>query len=456
MQRITTGDILKASGGALLCGNAETELNSIVTDSRKAAEGALFIPLLAERDGHDYIEAAFSKGAAATITHKDIEPREGKTVIRVKDTMRALHDIAVYYKKKYPVGTVAVTGSVGKTTTKDMLYAALAAKYKTVKTQENFNNEIGVPLTIFGIEKEHERAVIEMGMNHFGEIERLAEMAQPDAAVITNIGMSHIEYLGSQEGIFKAKMEVTKQFGANNTLIVNGDEKFLSKTKGMGQYKVIYYGINNPENDVYAKDIVNNGLKGVEFTAVADGKEYRVSVTQPGTHNVYNALAAICVGQVFGVPVDDAVRGIKECEYTSGRLEIAETGGMQIINDCYNSSPDSVKAALGVLKCATMTRRAAVLGDMLELGSYARDTHYAIGRAVAESGTDLLITAGEMAKYIAEGARDAGMENIIEFSDTSGVCDNIGDILKAGDAVLIKASHGMHFEKIFETIKGME
>lgn len=451
---MTVEDILSATGGTLLSGDTKTEFTDITTDSRRSAEGVLFIPLEGEKfDGHEFIKAAFDMGAAAVLTHKDADLMIDKTIIKVKDTFKALHDIAVYYKKKYPVPTVAVTGSVGKTTTKDMLYAALAAKYKTLKTPNNFNNEIGVPITVFMLEKEHECAVIEMGMNHFGEIERLAEMGQPDAAVITNIGMSHIENLGSQEGIFKAKMEITKNFAKDNTLIVNGDDKFLSKTKGMGDYKVVYYGIDNPENDVYAKDIVNKGLKGVEFTAVLDGGEYRVEVTQPGKHNVYNALAAICVGQTFGVPIEDAVRGIKNCEYTSQRLEIIEKSGIQIINDCYNASPDSIRAALGVLKYAVTERKIAVLGDVLEMGEYAKDAHYALGKAVVDNGIDILITAGENAAYIAEGARDNGMKNVKSFPKTLDVCGYIIDVVRKGDAVLIKASHGMHFEDIYKTIE---
>lgn len=454
MQRITIREILDAAGGTLLSGSEDADISVITTDSRKVSDGALFIPLVGDKfDGHEFIKAAFDMGASAVLTHRDTDLLIDKTIIRVDDTLKALGDIASYYKKKYSVPTVAVTGSVGKTTTKDMLYAALSTKYKTLKTPNNFNNEIGVPITIFMLEHEHECAVIEMGMNHFGEIERLARMGQPDAAVITNIGMSHIENLGSQEGIFKAKMEITKGFTENNTLIVNGDDKFLSKTKGMGEYKVIYYGIDNPENDVFAKDIINKGLKGIEFTVVADGNEYHVEVTQPGIHNVYNALAAICVGREFGVKTEDSIIGIKNCEYTSGRLEVEEINGMQIINDSYNASPDSIKAALGVLKLATMPRKIAILGDVLEMGDYARDAHYKLGKSVADNNIDMLITAGENAAYIAEGAKDCGMENVAAFPKTLDICNHVKNIVRAGDAVLIKASHGMHFEDVYNSIK---
>lgn len=456
MQSMTVEEILNASGGTLLSGSAKTELSGITTDSRQVTEGVLFIPIKGEKfDGHEFIKAAFDMGAVAALTHQDTDLLIDKTIIKVDDTFKALHDITVYYKKKYHVPTVAVTGSVGKTTTKDLLYAALAVKYNTLKTPNNFNNEFGVPITVFQIEAEHECAVIEMGMNHFGEIERLAQMGQPDVAVITNIGMSHIENLGSREGIFKAKMEMVKNFTKDNTLIVNGDDEFLSKTKGTGEYKVVYYGIDNPENDVYAKNIVNRGLKGIEFTVVAEGREYFAEVTQPGRHNVYNALAAICVGREFGVPIEDAIIGIKNCEYTSQRLEVIEKGGMQIINDCYNASPDSIKAALDVLSYATLDRKIAVLGDVLEMGEYARDAHYKLGKAVVENGIDMLITAGKNAEYIARGAADCGLRAVKSFPKTLDACKYVRETVRPGDAVLIKASHGMHFEDIYKTIEEM-
>lgn len=454
MQKMTVKDIIDAAGGTLLCGSAEGEIKNVTSDSRKIAEGDLFIPLVGEKfDGHEFIKAAFDMGAAAALTHKDTDLLLDKTIIKVDDTLKALGAIAAYYKKKHPVLTAAVTGSVGKTTTKDMVYAALSSKYNTIKTPNNFNNEIGVPITIFSIEKEHECAVIEMGMNHFGEIERLVKMGQPQIAIITNIGMSHIENLGSQEGIFKAKMEIVSDFDENNTLIVNGDDKFLSKTKGTGKYKVVYYGIENPENDVFAKNIVNKGIEGIEFTARIDNKEYPVRVTQPGIHNVYNALAAICAGIEFGVSVEDSIEGIANCEYTSQRLEVEDFHGIQIINDCYNASPDSVRAALNVLKTAEGGRKIAILGDILEMGDYAKDAHYDLGKAVFKSGADMLITAGENAEYIAKGAIDSGMKAVYAFPKTLDVCSYAKDTVKSGDAVLIKASHGMRFEEVYKAIK---
>lgn len=453
MQSMTIEEIIKATDGELLCGETDKIIENVTTNSREAVNGVLFVPLVGDKfDGHDFINAAFDMGAVAVLTHKDTEPLVGKTIVKVDDTLRALGAIARYYKEKCNIPSVAITGSVGKTTTKDMITGVLAQKYNTHKTQGNFNNEIGLPLTILKIEEHHEAAVLEMGMNHVGEIERLAAIGRPNVAVITNIGESHIENLGSREGIFKAKMEITTQFTKDNTLIVNGDNDFLSKTKGMGEYKVVYFGIENPENDIFAKNIRNNGLDGVIFTAVVDGTEYDVEVPVPGVHNVYNALAAISVGHEFGVPMDKVIEGVKTFELTKMRMATEEYNGIQIINDCYNASPDSMKAAIGVLCNIENVRKVAILGDILEMGDFAKDAHYRVGKIVAESGVDMLITGGENAKYIAQGAKDNGLLNVVSFDKTLEVCNFVKDEIKDGDAVLIKASRGMHFEDVYNII----
>ena len=325
MQSLTTEEIIKATGGTLI-GGGETVIKGISTNSREIKEGELFIPLVGDKfDGHEFIRAAFELGASAALTSKETELFIGKTIIRVKDTKKALGAIAAYYKEKHNVPTIAVTGSVGKTTTKDMVYSVISQRYNTLKTAANFNNDIGLPLTIFRLEKEHEAAVLEMGMNHFGEIDYLASIGKPDAAIITNIGESHIENLGSREGIFKAKMEITNRFGRDNTLIVNGDNDFLRTVKG--EYKVVRYGLDSG-SDVYAKDIVNKGLGGISFTAVVNGTEYAAELAVPGEHNVYNALAAICAGIEFKIPMDDILRGIKTFEPTAQRLAVEDYKGI--------------------------------------------------------------------------------------------------------------------------------
>ena len=450
MQSLTTEEIIKATGGTLI-GGGETVIKGISTNSREIKEGELFIPLVGDKfDGHEFIRAAFELGASAALTSKETELFIGKTIIRVKDTKKALGAIAAYYKEKHNVPTIAVTGSVGKTTTKDMVYSVISQRYNTLKTAANFNNDIGLPLTIFRLEKEHEAAVLEMGMNHFGEIDYLASIGKPDAAIITNIGESHIENLGSREGIFKAKMEITNRFGRDNTLIVNGDNDFLRTVKG--EYKVVRYGLDSG-SDVYAKDIVNKGLGGISFTAVVNGTEYAAELAVPGEHNVYNALAAICAGIEFKIPMDDILRGIKTFEPTAQRLAVEDYKGITIINDCYNASPDSIKAALKVLAATDAKRRVAVLGDVLEMGEHAPSAHYGLAKYVKEAGVDVLVTAGENMKNLARGAEEQGVSEIHAFDKTLEACNFVKDALKEGDAVLIKASHGMRFEEVYNAIK---
>ena len=455
MQILTVKDIIKATRGELITKTKNTagiEIDDITIDSRTVRDGSLFIPLLGERaDGHDYIVSALRHGASASLTCKDVKLTSEGTVIRVADTRKALGDIARYYKDKYPVKSVAITGSVGKTTTKDLVYAVLAERFNTRKTPNNFNNDLGVPLTIFGIEAEHEMAVIEMGMNHFGEIEYLAGIAKPDIAIITNIGMSHIENLGSQEGIFKAKMEITKQFGKGNTLYVNGDDKLLGTLKS-GSYRVVKFGLDTA-NDVYAKDVESKGLKGVEFTVVHSGGEFRAAVTQLGIHNVYNALAAVCAGLNFGLSNEEIAAGLENCVYTSQRLEIIDHNGIEIINDCYNSSPASIRAALKVQQLSDKPRRVAILGDILEMGEYAPKAHYELGSEVYSAGVSVLITAGENAARLADGARDAGMKDVYPYKTTDEAVSALSGLIREGDSVLVKASHGMKFIKITEALK---
>lgn len=457
MQILSVKDIIKATHGELASKTKNTagiEIDSITIDSRKVCEGALFVPLAGEKaDGHDYINSALKHGASASLTCKEIKLVSEGTVISVADTRKALGDIARYYKEKYPIRSVAITGSVGKTTTKDMVYAVLEKGFNTHKTYENFNNDIGVPLTMFGIEEEHDMAVIEMGMNHFGEIDYLVGIAKPDIAIITNIGMSHVENLGSQEGIFKAKLEIANRFTEKNTLYVNGDDKFL-KTLDNRKYKVVKFGID-AGNDVYAKDIESKGMNGMEFTVVHSGGSFRSKITQPGIHNVYNALAAVCAGLHFGLDGEACAAGLRDCVYTSQRQEVINCKGIEIINDCYNASPDSLRAALGVQKLTNKPRRVAILGDILEMGEYAPKAHYELGADVVSAGVDMLVTAGENAARIAEGARAAGMENVHSFATTDEAVAALPELIRDGDSVLVKASHGMKFIKITEAIQAL-
>lgn len=449
MQRLDVEDILKATNGQLICGEPDFVISEITTDSRKAGVNMLFVPLVGENnDAHDYIGNAFENGASVVITHRDIPPRNDKSIIRVQDTRTALGDIARFYKEKYNLPTVAVTGSVGKTTTKDMISSVLTMKYNTVKTQGNYNNDIGLPLTVFRLEHKHEAVVLEMGMSHFGEIHYLASIAKPNIAVITNIGMSHIENLGSRENIYRSKMQICDFFDENGLLIANGDDEFLQK-KQEG-IKTITYGIENKACDLVAENVENLGMDGSRFTVLIDGENYEITVKTPGVHNVYNALASICVGRAMGVSMRDIIDGIREFQLTNMRMEIKHFGDLTVIDDCYNAAPDSIKAALSVLKDAKSARKIAVLGDVLEMGGFAETELYEIGKNMRN--IDALITVGSNAHFFADGAQKAGIQVIKKFKTTDEAISFLDGFLGSGDTVLVKASRGMHFEKIVEAL----
>lgn len=453
MQRLNVNDIIKATDGRLVCGTGDFEISEITTDSRKAGANMMFVPIVGEvNDGHDYIKSAFDNGADAVITHKDIPPTAGKNIIRVSDTRKAFGDIARYYKEKYTLPTVAVTGSVGKTTTKDMISAVLAMKYNTLKTQGNFNNDIGLPITIFRLEEKHEMAVLEMGMSHMDEIHYLASIAKPDTAVITNIGMSHIENLGSQENIYKSKMQICDFFDRDNLLIVNGDDKFLRHKTD--KFRVVTYGIENKNCDLTAENIKNLGIDGTKFTVRLDGQNYEILVKIPGVHNVYNALAAIAVGRNYGISMKDIAEGIKEFHITNMRMEVKKHGDITVIDDCYNASPDSIRAALKVLADIKSKRKIAILGDVFEMGGFAEKQLYEVGTEFPDA--DVLITVGQNAKFIAKGAELAGIEHIKKFSDVDEAIGFLKSFIESGDTVLVKASRGMHFERITEALRQMQ
>ena len=450
MQRLDIKDILEATGGRLVCGEHDFVVSEIVTDSRKAGVNMLFVPIVGENhDAHDYIGSAFENGASAVITHRDIPPRDGKNIIRVMDTRTALGDIARYYKEKYNLPTVAVTGSVGKTTAKDMISSVLTMKYNTVKTQGNFNNDIGLPLTVFRLEHKHEAVVLEMGMSHFGEIHYLASIAKPNIAVITNIGMSHIENLGSRENIYRSKMQICDFFDENGVLIVNGDDDFLSKKRE--DIKTVTFGIKNKDCDIIAENIEDLGIEGTRFTVSIDGARHEVAVKVAEAHNVYNALAAICVGRQMGISARDIVDGISNFHPTNMRMEVKHFGGIMVIDDCYNAAPDSIKAALSVLAGVKPGRRIAVLGDVLEMGDFAEDELYKIGKNI--NGIDALITVGSNAYFIADGAEAAGISKIEKFDTVDGAIAFLDKFIEDGDNILVKASRGMHFENIVKALK---
>ncbi len=446
------GEIAEMAHGSLYLHGSDknTEIKTVTTDSRVKVNSGVFIALVGEKfDGHDYIEKAFENGAVCAVV--DRRPEDPKhTYILVHDTKKALGMIAKAFKDKLKPLTVAVTGSIGKTTTKEFIYAVLSEKYKTLKTEGNFNNDIGLPMTLLGLSPDDDAAVLEMGMSCFGEIEYLSRIASPNIAVITNIGRSHIENLGSREGIRDAKMEIRKEMPHDGVLILNGDEPLLEDISG-----AIYVGEKNKDSD-YVIDNVIEGENGCAFDLSIHGERVE-SLTIPaiGRHNVMNAAFAFAVGCAAGMGEFEIRRGLMNFKNTGMRQNIYKAHDRTIIADCYNAAPESVKASLKVLSSMARrngTKKIAVLGDMKELGSYSAEAHIEVGREAAANDVDILFTVGELALDIAASASKCGVKNIFAFEDTDyrEIARSIMENTDAGDVILFKASRAMALEKIIE------
>lgn len=452
MEEILLGDILRATGSDSQL--PEMCFNKICTDTRAIEPGCLFIALRGNTfDGNDFVKAAIESGAAAAVTER---PIEGLPCIAVKSGNQALLDIASAYRQKFNIPVCAVTGSVGKTTVKEMTALAFGAKYNTLKTEGNLNNEIGMPKTLFGLDRNTGAAVIEMGMNHFGEIERMSRSCRPTMAIINNIGSSHIENLGSREGILKAKLEVLAGMENNAPLIVNRDNDMLCDVDCRLGRGVIGFGIDS-DCDFRAENIAVMS-EGTEFDIAYGGQREHITLPCIGRHNVYNALAAFSAGVTIGIDPAGIARKLSEYTPVGMRQRIRRALGQTVIIDCYNASPDSMNAAIDVLmqtKPEKGGRRAAVLADMLELGERAPELHSAVGKYAAEEGVDLLICYGHNAAYIAKGAEVAGLHAGCT-TDKSMLCDYLKAVLREGDTVLFKGSRGMKLEETIAEIYGKE
>ncbi|SNX52792.1 UDP-N-acetylmuramoyl-tripeptide--D-alanyl-D-alanine ligase [Thermoanaerobacterium sp. RBIITD] len=446
-------EIIKAVNGELLSGDLNTTINGISTDSRTIKEGELFIPLKGEKfNGEEFLEKALQKGSAALTESVENKGKYDKPIILVRDTKDSLHKLATFYRKKFKIPFIAITGSSGKTTTKDMIYAVLSKKYNVLKTEGNYNNEIGLPLTIFRLKKEHSIAVVEMGMSGFGEIRKLKNIAMPDIAVYTNIGVAHIEKLGSRENILKAKSELVEDFKCGNTIVLNADDDMLIKLLNKNGVEYYTYGINNGDYKAYGIVSMENGVK---YKALIDNDEMDIELCIPGRHNVYNSLAAICIGIKFGVNKEDIEEALRDFRPGAMRLNITDVKNIKIINDAYNANPGSMRAAISVLKYFNNRRKIAVLGNMLELGEYSNIGHEEIGEYVKESNIDILITIGDLARKIAEGALKKGMSSINVFvcNDNKEAIDKLKNIMKKNDVYLIKGSRGMKMEEIVKFLQ---
>lgn len=428
---------------------AQATLADVCTDTRKIQPGSLFVCLRGERfDGHSFASQAAQLGAAALLVDHPVDADVPQLV--VTDTGKALLQLAGWYRRRFRLPVVGLTGSVGKTTTKEFIALVLGAKYNTLKTQGNLNNEIGVPQMLFRLEDSHTAAVIEMGMNHFGEISRLTRAVAPTVGLITNIGVSHIENLGSRVGILQAKLEILEGMAPDAPLIVNMDNDMLRTVK-LGDRPLLTFAIDDQSADFTATDIVEQGST-TTFTVHHSTFTQPVTIPTVGIHNVYNALAAMAVGYVTGVDPAAAASALANYVPAGMRQNLVQVGGVQVIEDCYNASPDSMRAALQTLGKLPVHRRYAVLGAMLELGDYAKEAHTQVGKMAAENGIDGVLAYGADAAYIVEAAKQAGLENARLFDTKEALAQSLAQQVQPGDGVLFKGSRGMHLEDVMHTV----
>lgn len=450
---MTFDELLKYSNGEIILDNENKKFNKLSTDTRKIENNNIFLALKGENfNGNKYVKEAFNKGASIAIVDEvlfDSEEVNG-VVIKVKDTKRALLNIAKGYREKLGIKVVGITGSTGKTSTKDLVSAFLSGKYKVFKTKGNFNNEIGLPLMVLELNSSIDVAVLEMGMSDFNEIHNLSECANPDIAMITNIGVSHIENLKTRENILKAKMEITDFFNKDNILILNNEDDML-QTVNSNMYEIVKIGYNQG-CDYFAENI-KLGKETTSFDFNYNGEKHTITLPMVGAHNVLNALLGIAASYKLGLTVREIKKGLKNLEATSMRLEFIESEkGVEIINDCYNASPDSMKAALDVLKSREGKRKIAILGTMRELGDEASRSHKEVGK-YAKDRVDLLMVCGEHIDDFKEGFEK---DKIKLYNTKVSLINDLNSIIKPEDVVLVKASRGEKFEEIVEELKNIK
>lgn len=459
MKNMTINNVVEACKGKLYGENGNSaEATCVVIDSRKIEAGGIFIATKGERvDGHNFIPQVAEKGALAVVCEREPENCSVPFIL-VEDSLKALKDIAEFYRKQLSIPVIGITGSVGKTSTKEMIAAVISEGFRVLKTEGNFNNEIGLPLTVLQIRPEHEAAVLEMGISDFGEMHRLSRIARPDICVITNIGQCHLENLGTREGILQAKSEIFDFMNPEGHIFVNGDDDMLIKVKAKGSHKPVHFGLD-PSNEVFASNIMNKGLLGSKAVIHMDLEVFPVEIPLPGGHMIYNALAAAAVGKCMGLSSKQIQDGIAKVQAVGGRSHVIALPSRTIIDDCYNANPVSMKAAIDLLTMA-LGRKVAVLGDMFELGEKEREMHGDVGSYAVQKGIDVLICTGELSRFMCESALeqlkadDARKQTeIYYFKTRDEMLEKIKKILQSGDSILVKASHGMQFEKVVEYLK---
>lgn len=449
MKAYLLNEILAACGGTYFGDPALLmhTVSDIVIDSRLASPGCLYIPIVGERhDGHAFIDSARQNGASLVLSARKLNT---EPYILVDDTLRALAVIAKAYREKFSIPVVGLTGSVGKTSTKEMIAAVLSTRFNVLKTNGNLNNETGVPLTIFRLDETHEAAVIEMGTNHFGEIERLSAMVQPDVCLFTNIGVAHIENFGSREGILRGKTEMLKYMRPDGKILVNGDDDMLLTVPG-----AMRFGFSE-DCDVRATDVHDEGLDGMRFTACHHDECVPVHVPSPGIHSVSNALAAIAVGLTLHMSLCELAEGIEAFSSLSGRMNVKRTPVFTILDDTYNANTVSMLAAIDVLEKVN-GRRVCILGDMLELGKESAEHHEVVGIYAALHNIDLIVCVGPESEAMFLGAHDIAPRRSRYFETQKNLLSILPLLLREGDTILVKASRGMHLEETVEQLLEMQ
>lgn len=433
---------------------ATKEITGVVTDNRQVTEGGMFVAIKgAKVDGNRFVPAAYESGALCCMS-EDEPGEQKKAYIQVKDCLQAIKDMAAYYRTICTLPIVGITGSVGKTTTKEMLASVLSTHFNTLKTLGNFNNELGMPLTLLRLREEHEAAIVEMGISDFGEMSRMTAIARPDMCVITNIGCCHLEQLGDRDGVLKAKTEIFQGMKEGGTVFLNGDDdKLITVTQVHGK-RPVFFGLND-NNDVHPLKITSKGLSGTDVTVQTSRGTLQITIPVPGRHMITNALAAVAVGQQMGLSDEEIVQGIAAFRPVDGHGSVFATEHFTIMDDCYNANPVSMQAGVRLLS-EVPERKVAILGDMFELGAEEEKLHYETGRYVAGCGLDQIICIGTLAKQYLAGITDVDPSaNVIWFATLEEAMAKLPDLLKEQDAILIKASHGMHFEKIVAYFKEM-
>jgi UDP-N-acetylmuramoyl-tripeptide--D-alanyl-D-alanine ligase len=448
----TLGDVAKATGGKLLRGNPDLPVESLSTDSRTIESGELFIPLVGERfDGHDYLSAALARGAGACLCQQEFTPKSTgfPNVVLVKDTLIALQKISKAHRKKFNLRVAALTGSCGKTMVKELAAAIISTKYLTLASAGNENNEVGLPLQVLNLLPEHEAAVLELGTNHPGELEVLCQIAKPTTGIWTNVGMGHIGYFGTLGEIQKEKSALVKAIPPDGLMILNADDPLVMATKSLCKGKVVTYGMDDPA-DFRAEDIVIDA-DGVSFAV--QGVQVKSGLV--GRHSVSNILAALALGAEWGIDLQGGAEAIAKVVPLGRRLAVVKLRVITLIDDCYNSNPTSLAAALQILHDHPGMRRIAVLGDMNELGAYAITAHQAGGELAAKLGIDRLYLVGDFAPYYQEGAALAGMYpgSVKVFDSKEQLTGELMSEIYSGDVILVKASHAMGLETVSDTIK---